>query len=370
LKILLVAHKVLDQFPELLKKGFIELGHEVIHVTQREILSGIARKEGVRDSNWFKQFTEKKMPVVLIEKDYQLIIVVQGILRMEIRTKCPIIYYHFERMVPPSLHSPTYLLGSYVEAYRHLRTYYPFESSFIKTHKIFPECIDPKFFDRTEEVIDKKTKKKTKVVISPDCEKEPGIFFVMKRRTLVNDLYMFDENLRRHRYLLKTFHKQGVKLFDEVPYGKYKTMLPKHEASLILTLYCGNLSQRAYECWAAKSIPVIFVENKRLYPYLKKWGFVHKKTAFLFEKPSELKKFFKLTDKERKSMVEEGFRIVNEQHTYKQRAQDILDFLEEDGQLLEEPGLITYKEIMKENEEENFTLSELRESKSKPKDVQ
>jgi len=368
----MVAHKVPEQFPELIKKGMIELGHEVHHVTQREILSGLAKKEGIRDLNWFNQFTLKKMTVVLVEKDWDFIIVVQGILRIEIRSKCPVVYYHFERMVPPTVYSPSYFLGSYVEAYRHMRTYYPFETSFIRKYDIFPECIDPKFFDYTAEIMDKKTKKKKKVIVTPDCKKEPGIHFIMKRRTLVNDLYMFDENLKRHRYLLKTYHKQGVILHDEVPYFEYREMLPKHEASLIFTLQCGNLSQRAYECWAAKSIPVIFVENDRLYTYLKKWGFIHNETAFLFERPSDLKKFYKLTEAEKSLMREKGYKKVLEMHTYKQRAQDMIDILEADGVVFESNAkLITYKDIVGEDEEkeEDITMPEVQKYKDNSDDV-
>jgi len=328
MRILLIGHKVEEQFAMLMAIEWRKLGHDVTHIAHRELLKSLARQQGVTEEAWFNQYVKAKMPINLTETEYELIVVIQGILHFNFKTKAAVVYYQFERAISPSVARPTITLGSYVECDRHIRTFYPWERSTLEHYETFLECADPDLYpDR-------------------NCDKDPGVHFIMKRRAPVQELYMFNEGLKKHRKLLKSFHDDGkVIIHQEMPYEEYKAMLPKHEASFMLTQSCGNLTQRAYECLAAKSIPVILVENPRLYPFLKKWGFVHGETAWIVEEPEDVLGFYELSKTQKKRMRQAGYRLLMEKHTPAIRAQQLLDIVVETGHLIGEGDLLSYKDI-------------------------
>jgi len=343
MRILLIGHKVEDQFAALMAREWIRMGHDVIHVSHRELLRNVGNKEGTANEAWFNQYTKFKMPLSMIinEKDHDLIFVVQGILHFSFKTKIPIVYYQFERMVSPSIARPTIILGSYVECGRHIRTFYPWEMSTVEHYETFLECADPALFPNR------------------NCTKDPGVHFIMKARQPVQELYMFNEGLHKHRKLLKIFHdKAKVTIHPEMSYKEYAALMQKQGASLVLTLGCGNLSQRAYECLAAKSIPVIHVENPRLHPYLKKWGFVHGENAWIIETPEEILPFYELSNQKKKKMRQAGYKLLMERHTPAIRAQQILDIVEESGHILE-PELLSFEEIIDEKQEDEKVIERI-----------
>ena len=130
-----------------------------------------------------------------------------------------------------------------------------------------------------------------------------------------------------YRWEEKILRKLDIRMFETpVPTRKYRELLPQCEAFFMSIPRGQFISRMIFEAMACKTLCIFEIQSKRHERELESLGFINGEHYIGIDKIKNLQWIYDSCGiKKRKEIVENAYNVVINNHTYKNRAEFILE---------------------------------------------
>lgn len=318
--ILIIGHKDLNCFEVRLATEFESRGHSVALFPSVSIYNQMSAYErgdymnGSRRVSLFSYFKN------YYHYGLDFIIVAQTGLSFKNDIHIPVFYYHRELNQAPTCTNPTYIIMNMPEARNYLRAHHQYLWEHARNRQFLWVAVDPTLYNPNR----KKDLKGLNYIgwyeVAFEYKVDP-----MWDEVLGNSL---DIPIYATEQKLCTTH-EGGDVKSSPSFEKYRDYLERSEAFLMVTSKWAYISRREMEAAACKTLNVIWIQNDKSEKAHNKIGFYDRKNCIMFREKEDLANgLVSWTPEELKEMTDNAYNLILEKHTYKNRADQILDIFE------------------------------------------
>ena len=322
--IIIIGYGTPNSFESKMQKEWVRMGHSAELFTTNDLynmLPGYTRKD-------FMNLRRKASLDSFFRKYYEygldFIMVCQTWLRYKNDIHVPVFYYHRELDMFPQVDRPTYIIMNVPEAQSYLREHHPDFYYQAMQRKLCYIAVDPEEFNPNREKDLKGLQFVGNWEIANTWAEQETSNYMWKE--VMGNIMEIPEYVSKHG--LATIHVDG-NILTCPSFEIYKDVLERSEAFLITTAKFVYITRRQMEAAACKTLNVIWVQNDRAEKVQNELGFYDRENCIMFRDKKELKNgAVTWTEDERLEMVEKAYNLILERHTYKHRAQLIIDIFE------------------------------------------
>lgn len=310
-----------------IKKAFESLGHEVKSIHPYDF---IPKRLDYRFGEYFKDYYIGKriFPISRITHEYpnfDIVFIENPKFSFDNDVEMPVIYYHRDLKCNCYVRNADFFLYRFKGAIRKnlpisgqlelVKLYYPeiYWNEDVKK-LFFVHAVSPEEFNEYDSI-------------------RKDIFGITYMGSYKSVKIMINFNsIHRAIYLHHVeimdfiYEHEIAEYFQEVSGGieDYRDVLARSEAIFIIPAWNSWSTRRLFEASLYRTIPVIFIQNKDAKKVFNELGYIHNETCIMFEHKEELLDL-DIYEYDVEAIQDAGFKMVMERHTYKARAQELLN---------------------------------------------
>lgn len=299
-------------FVNCLAKEWRKIGHTVIEMSYEDLYT-------IPPSYDFRDCFSYKKPISIRFIEYihnpDFIFIEQMYYRLDrSEVKTPVIYQHREYTHFPDLVDPDILFASYPWRLHAFEFYLPWEYHNIPYIDYNFVAVDTDQFKPVEEKIIKGIS-------------YIGWTFPFWQFAEANGPWAHMVISDQEAFLQECLDKECVHYIKEgLDHDAFREMVGQCEALLVDSGYYGAFGRRLIEPMMLKTLTVVRIHNRMQEDFYEEMGLTEEMCYFI-RRPEDIKNI-KWTEEERKAKVEKAYEWV-QQHTYKKRAEEVLEKFED-----------------------------------------
>lgn len=310
-----------------IKKAFEALGHEVKAIHPYDF---IPRNLDYRFGEYFKDYYigKRVFPISRLIREYpnsDIVFIENPKFSFDNDVDTPVIYYHRDLNCNCYVRNADFFLYRFKGAIRKnlpisgqlelVKLYYPeiYWNEDVKK-LFFVHAVSPDEFSEYDS-------------IKKDIFGITYIGSYKSVKTMINFNSIHRTIYWHHVEIMEFIEEYDVaEYFQEVSGGiaDYRAILARSEAIFIIPAWNSWSTRRLFEASLYRTIPVIFIQNDAAKKVFNELGYKHGETCIMFYNKEELLDLH-LYEYDVKSIQEAGFKMVMKRHTYKARAQELLN---------------------------------------------
>ena len=318
--ILIIGYNDVNTFESGLARELKSRGHDVNIYRSFSICNQMSAYErgdymnGNRDVSLFSYFKK------FYEYGCDFIIVCQTGLSFINDIHIPVFYYHRELNQSPTCTNPTYIIMNVPEARNYLRAHHKKLWSHARNRQFVYTAADPSLFNPNRE----KDLKGLNYIGWWEAANTWVIDPIWNEiMTHCNDIPIWATEQK-----LCTTHADG-NVRSCPSFNDYRDYMERSEAFLMVTGKWVYLSRRQIEAAMCKTLNVIWIQSDASEKANNRLGFYDRQNCIMFREKEDLANgAVSWTKEELKEMTEDAYALVMEKHTYKNRADQILNIFE------------------------------------------